>query len=165
MEQLIFVLFILFSLFSVLMERRKRKRQAAQQAAPEQARQGDMETEEVGEESWSFPTDPFELEPQKPQRLQEEEATAAAQQEALDAEERAQVMEHQVQDLERQARRGQPRRSAAELVREKLAREQQRAQTEKKKNKRWKLNPERARQAIVYAEILGRPKAERDEEV
>jgi flagellar biosynthesis/type III secretory pathway M-ring protein FliF/YscJ len=163
-EQLIFVLFILFSLFTALMERRKRKRRAQPPAAPEQTRQRDPEVEEE-EGGWPFPVDPFDLEPKKPQRV-EMESTEAVDQEAREAEQRAQEMEQQVQELGRQAGAVQPRRRVEELVREKMAREQaQQAQPGKKrKDKRWKLDPQKARQAIVYAEILGLPKAERNEE-
>ena len=60
----------------------------------------------------------------------------------------------------------QPRRRMDELVREKIA--QQEAQKEdakvRKRKGKWTLDSQSARQAVVYSEILGRPKSERREE-
>ena len=75
-------------------------------------------------------------------------------------------MQHQAQELERQAREVQPRRRMDELVREKIAQQeaQKGAVKVRKRKGKWTLDPQSARQAVVYSEILGRPKSERREE-
>ena len=170
MEQLILVLFVLFSLFSALMERRKRKQRAQQKTAPQQSqsRQQQREVEEEEEEEtggWPFPMDPFDLEPKKPRRVQVERSEEV-EQEARAAEQRALEMQQKAQELEHQAREVQPRQRVDKLVRERVAREQeeQGRAGEKRRKRSWKLDPEKARQAVVYSEILGLPKSERREE-
>ena len=170
MELALFILFVLFSLFSTLMQRRKRKALEEQQQQGQGGPPRPASTVEVEEKApWSV--DPFEL--PKPRdkksaaaaetremtsilaeqaRAREEEAAEEVQEQ--ESVERIQEMEQRARQLEHQAQENQPRQSQA-----------QRATTSVRRTKRgWKLDPEAARRAIVYAEILGRPKAERDEE-
>lgn len=181
MELIIFALLVLFSIFSTLMKRHKQRKEveARQQ---QQQRDGlprpdsavEIEEEEQEESPWSF--DPFEL-PQSRRQKQaaeaEEGAAPSAPQEmerlteeagdqARQSEERAREMQQQVHELQRQARELQPRQRIQELVRQRL---QQEAGPSARRKRGWKLDPEEARRAIVYAEILGKAKAERDEEV
>lgn len=184
MELALFILFVLFSLFATLMERRKRKALEEQQQQGQGGPPRPASTVEVEEEApWSV--DPFEL--PKPrdkksaaaaetremtsmqaqlERLAEQAGTreeeAAEQVQEQESVERIQEMEQRARQLERQAQENQPRQRVAKLLRQSQA---QRAATSVRRTKRgWKLDPEAARRAIVYAEILGRPKAERDEE-
>ena len=172
MEALIFLLFILFSLFSALMERRKRKqRQLAQQrqgevARPEQSQEpSHREEEEEDDQGWPFPVDPFELETKRPRRvdvLADDEAAAeqAAEQAAV-AERRAEAERERADELARRAAGVQPRRRVQEMVRDRLAEQEQRGT--RVDESMFRLNPKKAREAVIYSEILGKPKAERDD--
>ena len=173
MEQLLFILFILFSVFSALMERRKRKRdrEAAEQAR--QRGQGEVVPEEEDEElapGWPFPPDPFQMGPRggEPPVLAPEQDETEQQALALEAEQRAREAKRQAEELERQARVVQPRQRVEDLVKEKLADQRREEAVSRRRRRRragWKLDPVRARRAVVYMEILGPPKALRQEEI
>ena len=162
MELLVFALILLFSLVSALLERRKRRQAQQPRSQRPPGAEGEEEEQEIG---WPFPTDPFELEPRGPRQATAEE-TEDAEQQAQDAEQRILEMQRQAQELERQAREVQPRRRMDELVREKIAQQEAQKEVAKvhKRKGQWRLDPQSARQAVVYSEILGRPKSERKEE-
>ena len=64
---------------------------------------------------------------------------------------------------ERQVQEVQPRRRERELAQERVELDQQQ-RPRKKRRSRWLLTPKTARDALVYTEILGRPKSEREGE-
>ncbi len=154
MEQLLFLLFVLFSVGSALLERRKRK--LARQREEEAAQRGEQVVDsEEEDQPWSFPTtDPFELEP-PPGRISTEEL----ERQALEAAQHTQEMEELARQLERQAQEEVPRRRVEELVRESL--QQKRTQPASRQSTGWTISPAEARRGIIYAEILGKPKAVR----
>ena len=160
MELLLFLLAILFSIFSALMERRRRRREheEAQQQHTEIEQQYaevdpaapvvvEKEKEEEPTFGWPFDGDPFE------EPVVAEVDPAEAEREALEA--------------ERQALEAERRAAAAEkLAMERL--EEAKTQADEKQRprragNRWFLTPQTARDAIVYMEILGKPKSEREE--
>ncbi|MXX39118.1 MAG: hypothetical protein F4Y91_12635 [Gemmatimonadetes bacterium] len=165
MELLLFALAILFSIFSALMERRKRRKrleETQQQHAEIEQQHADINpaapvvVEEKKEEEpsfgWPFDGDPFE-EPVLAE-VDPAEAEREAQQEALEA--------------ERQALEAEQRAVAAEkLAMERLTETKPQESGEKQRPRRtrnhWFLTPQTARDAIVYMEILGKPKSEREE--
>ena len=158
MEQLLFLLFVLFSVGSALLEWRKRK--LARRREEEAAQRGEevVDSEEE-EQPWSFPpSDPFELEP-APERISTEEL----ERQALEAAQRTQEVEERARQLERQAQEVVPRRRVEELVRETLSQKQARPPAGRSKG--WTLSAEEARRGIIYAEILGKPKAVRQDSI
>ena len=160
MEQLIFILFVLFTVFSALMERRKRKR--AREAMARGETPG-RRAEEEEEANWPFPGDPFEVLPRPP--VAEPEMDQAVQ-DRLAAEQHAQELQSQALELEQRARQVQPRRRMEELMREKMAvQEGAEDRRRRRRRKAWSFDPRRARRAVIYAEILGRPKADRTDEI
>jgi hypothetical protein len=153
MEHLLFLLFVLFSVGSALLERRKRK--LARSREEEAARRGErVEVSEDEEEAWIPTTDPFELEP-PPERI----STAELERQALEAAQRTQEAEVRARELERQAGEQRPQRRVEELVQEVL--QQKRMKPAARRKKGWSISAEKARQGIIYAEILGKPKATR----
>ena len=193
-EQLLFILFILFSVISALLERRKRKRarEEAQRREARQSVEGELQEETEEEQQWPFPMggDPFELPGprRRAQRLETpgEDPTVAAEpdagspelpwaqrpallerleREALEIERHAQLVEAQAKESAAQLQQVQPRRRVQELVREQVAhRRAEQSVPRAKKKGRWRLTANSARDAVVYAEILGPPKAERGDE-
>ena len=189
-EQLLFLLFILFSVISALLERRKRKRaleetQRREAGKPDRA-EGEVEDEVAEEEqAWPFPMggDPFGL--PRPRRSAgrprsdiepdfdvDEEAPAPKrkpgmlerlEREARQIEEQAKLVEAQAKESARQIQEVQPRRRVQEVVREEIARVQAQRPGTRATKKRWQVTATSARDAIVYAEILGPPKAERED--
>jgi len=154
MEHLLFLLFVLFSVGSWLLERRKRKLRRREEEAARRSDQVEGADEEE-EEAWTFPTtDPFELEP-APERV----STAELERQALEAAQRTQEVEIRARELERQARELPSQRRVEELVREALQQEQVKPTSRRRKG--WAISPEEARRGIIFAEILGKPKAER----
>ena len=161
MELLLFLLAILFSIFSALMERRRRRKQVeeAQQQHAEVEQQhaevnpdapvvAEKEKEEEPTFGWPFDGDPFE------EPVVAEVDPAEAEREALEA--------------ERLALEAEQRAVAAEkLAMERLAETKSEDADEKRRPRRtrsrWFLTPQTARDAIVYMEILGKPKSEREE--
>ena len=164
MELLLFTLAILFSIFSALMERRKRRKrleEAQRQHAEIEQQHAEVNpatpvvVEEKKEEEpsfgWPFDGDPFE------EPVLAEVDPAEAEREALEA--------------ERQALEAERRAVAAEkLAMERLAetkpeasRTERRERRPRRTRSRWFLTPQTARDAIVYMEILGKPKSEREE--
>ena len=64
---------------------------------------------------------------------------------------------------ERQVQEVQPRRRERELAQERVELDQQQRPRKKRRSK-WLLTPKTARDALVFTEILGRPKSEREGE-
>lgn len=161
MELLLFALAILFSIFSALMERRKRRKrleEAQQQHAEIEQQHAEINpaapvaVEEKKEEEptfgWPFDGDPFE------EPVLAEVDPAEAEREAIEA--------------ERQALEAERRAAAAEkLAMERLMETKPQDAGEERRPRRtrshWFLTPQTARDAIVYMEILGKPKSEREE--
>ena len=161
MELLLFALAIVFSIFSALMERRRRRRQveeAQQQHAEIEQQHAEVNpaapvvAEEKKEEEpsfgWPFDGDPFD------EPVPAEADPAEAEREAVEA--------------ERQAVEAERRAVAAErLAMARLTETKPHDSGEKRRPRRtrshWFLTPQTARDAIVYMEILGKPKSEREE--
>ena len=152
MEVLLFILAILFSVFSALMERRRRRKQleeAQQQHAEVQPAKpvvAEPEKEEEPAFGWPFDGDPFE----EPVRVEVEADPVEAEREALEAERAALAVERRTVAAERQAV-------------ERLMEPRPAARRPRRARNRWFLNPQTARDAIIYMEILGKPKSEREE--
>ncbi|MDE2734315.1 MAG: hypothetical protein OXI72_07995 [Gemmatimonadota bacterium] len=161
MELLLFLLAILFSIFSALMERRRRRRQveeAQQQHAEIEQQHAEVNpatpvvAEEKKEEEpafgWPFDGDPFE-EPvlAEVDPVEAEREALEAEREALEAERRAVVAEQQ----------------AMERLAETKPQESGEERRPRRTRSHWFLTPQTARDAIVYMEILGKPKSEREE--
>ena len=161
MELLIFLLAILFSIFSALMERRRRRREheEAQQQHTEIDQQhaevnpaAPVVAEEKKEEEptfgWPFDGDPFE------EPVVAEVDPAEAEQEALEAERQA---------LEAERRTVEAEKLAMERLTETKPEDTGEERRPRRTRNRWFLTPQTARDAIVYMEILGKPKSEREE--
>ena len=73
------------------------------------------------------------------------------------------ALQERARAAERQAQEVQPRRRVQELVQERVEQDQ-RQRRKKKKRPKWLLTPKTARDALVFTEILGRPKSEREGE-
>ena len=161
MELLIFLLAILFSIFSALMERRRRRKQVeeAQQQHAETEQQhtevnpaAPVVVEEKKEEDptfgWPFDGDPFE------EPVLTEADPAEAEREALEAERQALEAERRAVAAEQQA---------MERLTEAKPEDAGEKQQPRRPRSHWFLTPQTARDAIVYMEILGKPKSEREE--
>ncbi len=161
MELLLFLLLILFSVFSALMERRKRRKrleEAQQQHADIEQQHAEVhpatpvvaEEEKEGEPSfgWPFDGDPFE------EPVLAEVDPAEAEREALEAERQALAAERRTVAAEKQA---------TERLTATTPEDSGEARRPRRTRSRWFLNPQTARDAIVYMEILGKPKSEREE--
>ncbi|MXW80489.1 MAG: hypothetical protein F4Z57_16215 [Gemmatimonadetes bacterium] len=163
MELLLFALAILFSIFSALMERRKRRKrleEAQQQHAEIEQQHTEVNpaapvvVEEKKEEEptfgWPFDGDPFE------EPVLAEVDPAEAEREALEAERQALEAERRAMVAEQQA-----------MERLTETKSEDAYENEKQRPRRtrshWFLTPQTARDAIVYMEILGKPKSEREE--
>ena len=163
MELLIFLLAILFSIFSALMERRRRRREheeaqrqhaeidqqhaGVDPAAPVVAEE-QKEKEEEPTFGWPFDGDPFE------EPVLAEVDPAEAEREALEAERLALEAERRAVAAEQQA---------MERLTETKPQDVGEKQQPRRTRSRWFLTPQTARDAIVYMEILGKPKSEREE--
>ena len=162
MELLLFALAILFSIFSALMERRRRRKQveeAQQQHAEIEQQHAEInpakplvaeekEKEEEPSFGWPFDGDPFD------EPVLAEADPAEAEQEALEAERQAIEAERRAVAAEKQA---------MERLMETKPQVSGEAQRPRRTQSRWFLTPQTARDAIVYMEILGKPKSEREE--
>ncbi len=185
MEILLFALFMLFSIVSSLLERRKRRRQLEEAREAEQTRStnaGEVKKEEEKTQTLGWPfgggSDPFEEEVVRrrigelnPKEPAEPRSLSMAEQHQLEVERAAVKAEKRALEVERYAlaaeRLGQersvPRQRVADLVREKMQHEKAQAKPRRvARGKRWRLDRKTARAAIVYSEILGPPKADRD---
>lgn len=180
MEQLLLLLFLVFSVVSALLERRKRKQQLEEAQARQQESRDKGEVppspviEDEDEEEWGgwpFPSaDPFDRPQPQPVRRQAEIPTTAEgqvllqdlQRQAREAEQQAATQTGVAVTRERDVRTVQPRRSVAELVAQRQ--ESERSTGADRRSNRYKLSPAKARDAIVWAEILGPCKAEQQEE-
>ena len=161
MELLLFLLAILFAVFSALMERRKRRKQleeAQQQRAEIEQQHAEVNpatpvvAEEKKEEEpsfgWPFDGDPFEESvPAEVDPAEAEREALEAERQALEAERRAVAAEKQVMARLTETK---PQDSGEE-------------RRPRRTQHRWFLTPQTARDAIVYMEILGKPKSEREE--
>ena len=161
MELLLFALAILFSIFSALMERRKRRKrleEAQQQHAEIEQQHADINpaapvvVEEKKEEEpsfgWPFDGDPFdEPVPAEVDPAETEREALEAEREALEAERRAVAAE----------------KLAMERLKETKPEDAGEVRRPRRTRSRWFLTPQTARDAIVYMEILGKPKSEREE--
>ena len=161
MELLLFTLAILFSIFSALMERRKRRKrleEAQQQHAEIEQQHAEVKpaapvvVEEKKEEEptfgWPFDGDPFE------EPVLAEVDPAEAEREALEAERQA---------IEAERRAVAAEKLAMERLEETKPQESGEERRPRRTRSRWFLTPQTARDAIVYMEILGKPKSEREE--
>ena len=153
MELLLFVLFMLFSIVSSLLERRKRKRELENSRQAEAEKQQEQRQEEEVTVGWPFGggRDPFEDEDLTRrfgdlQRLGEKG----------DEPEAMQVMEQETAPEPTSSSQTQVRASA-KVSTDGYAKDVRRAG-------RWNIDARKAREAIVYSEILGPPKAVRSEE-
>ena len=175
MEIVLFLLFLLFSMFSALMERRKRRKQleeAAQQQEAIRERQGQaeeseasapVEVEEQKEEpsfGWPFEGDPFE--DFKPAAKETE--PDSSEEEGLEPVVEPELVVPAVDDraLEMERWRQENRAQKAEEVRRQKSRKRSRTGRRARVG-HWDLNPQKARDAVVYMEILGKPKSERED--
>ena len=156
------------------------------------AAEPELEAEEADqEEAWPFPMggDPFDPRPpgRREARVPEE---AEVEDEAMPEPTRQsrslmEVLEDQLRDAEQRARREQkdelrrereraeqmaralrdsrPRQRMDDLVQKRL--DGEKAAVHRRQRSKWILNSRSARDAVVYAEILGPPKAERSDEL
>ena len=178
-EHLLLILFLLFSVGSALLERRKRQKQleeaqarrkAQQEGAPdaspvEAELEEELEEEEWG--GWPFPdSDPFEPKPvAKPQSPPQTEHEAVFVDEETQSQPVTVDAQRVLQELERQARVVQPKRRVSQLVGRHLSKEKgPRGPRRGRRCGRYTLTPKTARDAVVYAELLGPCKGEREEE-
>jgi flagellar biosynthesis/type III secretory pathway M-ring protein FliF/YscJ len=161
-EILLFLLFMLFSVVSSLLERRKRKRELenARQAQGARSQRIDEEEEEEEVLGWPFGggKDPFEDEDLSRrfgdlQRLGEQakpKSEVPVVKVNAPAEERAPVASS--------------RQRVENVLRERTAHSEEAYSRPARRAGRWRLDVQKAREAVVYAEILGPPKAMRSEE-
>ncbi len=187
MEQLLLILFLLFSVISALLERRKRRRQMEEEqrrqqqtedgAPVPQPEQEKEEEEEWG--GWPFPGgDPFEPRPTPPPTAQREpdegEVVVLESAAPADGQSLLDQLERQAQEAEQRARdeeeRAHERAQEIQRSRQRMAARMRElgsagpASDRPRGRNRWRLTPDRAREAVVYAEILGACKADRGEE-
>ena len=154
MEILLFILAILFSVFSALMERRRRREQleeAQQQHAEIHSAKpvvAEPEKEEEPAFGWPFDGDPFE----EPAPVEVD--PVEAEREALEAEREALAVERRTVAAERQAMERQMETRPPDSGEERPPR---------RTRSHWFLTPQTARDAIIYMEILSKPKSEREE--
>ena len=184
MELLLFILFLLFSMFSALMERRKRRKQVEEAQAQQEARrkrreevedevvsaphpvavEAKKEEEEETSFGWPFEGDPFEdFRPAKePEQASTEHEGLDAERAALDAERRALDAERRALGMERKSlETTRPIGGVSERFHRAAVK---RSAGPRVQLGRWRLDSQKARDAVVYMEILGKPKAERDDE-
>ena len=185
MELLLFVLFMLFSGFSALMGRRKRRKELEEAQKQQEARQQSQaeksnevevpaarpappvvvveeEKEEDPSFAWPFEGDPFEefrpaaVDPASlvPQALEAEREALEAERRALAVEKRALAMERMSLDT--------GSGSAFEPL-ERGAGQSRRRSRGKGKVGRWLFDAQKARDAIIYSEIIGKPVGERED--
>ncbi len=162
MEILLFILFMLFSVVSSLLERRKRKRELenARQAQGARSQRIDEEEEEEEVLGWPFGggKDPFEDEDLSRrfgdlQRLGEQ------------AKPKSEVLVVDVDAVaEPRAPVASSRQRVENVLRERTAHSEEAYSRPARRAGRWRLDVQKAREAVVYAEILGPPKAMRSEE-
>ena len=185
MEGILLALFLVFSVVTALLERRKRRQQQVEEVetrqqqhrervgtAPAEAEEEEDEEEEGG---WPFPSgDPFDR-PQPARRPTPTDAlppaTADAQtllaeveQQARAAEKRAQAKEAEARARARQARQMRPAGRVSALIGQRRPAARTRDAWSRRAGGRYHLTPEKARDAVVYAELLSPCKAEREEE-
>jgi hypothetical protein len=172
MEALLFILFVIFSLVSSYMERRKRNREVelARQSQEQRAKRQDQELDEGLNEEWVHELDPFSerkivpelvINPKTERQLQELEA------ESEESERRSSEIERRLVAAERSIQE-------KELISTETASKDgngldsslfssgfKRSASYLPKNT-YKIDARRAREALVFAEIIGPPVSERD---
>ena len=162
MELLLFALAILFSIFSALMERRKRRKRLEE--AQRQHAEIEQQHAEVNPAARLLSSrrrrkkspalgglltgNPFE------EPVLSEVDPAEAEREALEAERQA---------LEAERRTVAAEKLAMERLKETKPEDAGEERRPRRTRRRWFLTPQTARDAIVYMEILGKPKSEREE--
>jgi beta-lactamase class A len=171
MEQLLLVLFLVFSVVSALLKRRKQSEEAQKQeeqkkqqgvpaSAPVSFEEDDDDDEEWG--SWPMPPgDPFDAQPKPAATADAQVLLYELEDQARAAEERARLQDQEANQRQQQARDVRPAQKVAELI--------QRQRSVAKKNAgrrgpRYRFTVERAREAVVFTELLGSCKSERNEE-
>ena len=171
MEALLFILFVIFSLVSSYLERRKRRRevelarQNQDQRAKRQDQELDMDLEEewipdldpftdkkIGQELATYPTTERELREVESETEEFERRNSEVERRLVAAERLIQETDGLSQDAVVDAVRRGPSVFSAGLKRSTLSRS---------KN-RYKIDARRAREALVFAEIIGPPISERD---
>ena len=150
----------------------------------------ELEEEEEPQEFWPFPMgdDPFEParpkrpegpprqkqvegdifqeglpEPMPPSTPQAIDLAQELERQAREAQERARLKEQKARETARKAQEVPPhqrRRRMRDLLQEQMGRESAPC-----RGRKWKLTPESARDAVVLSEILGRPVAERSDQL
>lgn len=178
MELLLFVLFLLFSVFSALMERRKRRKQLEESQRQQEARQQRRETaesevaappvvvmekkeEEESSFGWPFEGDPFEDFKPTAVPASAEQQALEAEREALEAERRALAVERRALAMERMSLETRPGH-VGEQAKDRST-ESRHGRRGKAKLGRWEFDAQKARDAIAYAEIIGKPVGERED--
>ena len=160
MELLLFVLFMLFSIVSSLLERRKRKREleSARQAEAARPQSAEFEEQEEVNVGWPFGggKDPFEDE-ELTRRFGDLQRLG----------EKADEPESGLIQVMEQETAPEPTSSSQTQVRDALASAKKSVGGSARAVRyagRLRIDARKAREAIVYSEILGLPKAMRTEE-
>ena len=171
MEALLFILFVIFSLVSSYLERRKRRRevelarQSQEQRAKRQEQELDVDSEEewipdfdpfadkkIGQELATYPTTERELQDVESEIEESERRNLEAERNLVAAERLIQETEGRSQDAVVDAVRRGPSVFSAGLKRS----------TSSRSKNQYKIDARRAREALVFAEIIGPPISERD---
>lgn len=136
----------------------KPKQRPERRPASETAGEATAESEPAGPASRRTLIQQMEDDAKEAKRLQKTEAGDGYDDAAPPAtlREMARAEERQVQEV-------QPRRRERELAQERVELDQQQRPRKKRRSK-WLLTPKTARDALVFTEILGRPKSEREGE-
>ncbi|MBM3279263.1 MAG: hypothetical protein FJY95_14450 [Candidatus Handelsmanbacteria bacterium] len=186
MDQFIYLLiFVIFSAVSAYLDRRRRRQSLEEarrrhEAAPKQAAaaaRAEVEEEEEEQGKWPWP-EIFEQSPARPKQVELERVPAEVVSTEVSApeapgegkyrraEEELREMDQRVRQMEERARQAE-RRSLEEFqfMEEQAAARMgsvgQGREPVRHRKQGWSLTPREARRALVYAEILGRPKSER----
>ena len=181
MEPLLFILFVLFSLVSAILERRKRRKELEKQVvrpvSTSRLDQDDAEMDDDDEWSSSPVQDPFELKESDrktgPLHTAEAEEAAYLQQELQRRAEEEKQMRlarttaeraaHKANQIEAQIQDIQQKHHIDELVSARIEKEQDAVLPKRRRGSKRRFTATQARRAIIYAEIFGKPKAEREE--
>jgi hypothetical protein len=172
MEALLFILFVIFSLVSSYMERRKRNREVelARQSQKQRAKRQDQELDEGLNEEWLPDLDPFSdrktvpdlvTHPKTETQLQELESEAEeSERRSSEIERRLVAAESSIQDKKLLSSEA-AYKDATELDSQVFSSGLKRSASYLPKNP-YKIDARRAREALVFAEIIGPPVSERD---
>ena len=172
MEALLFILFVIFSLVSSYMERRKRNREVelARQSREQRAKRQGQELDEGLNEEWVPDLDPFSdrktvpdlvTNPKTESQLQELEAESEeSERRSSEIERRLVAAERSIQDKDRLSSEI-ASKDAMGLGSSVFPSGFKRSASYLPKNP-YKIDAKRAREALVFAEIIGPPVSERD---